>query len=191
MSRAEPEAFLISAPLRDIIWFDCTETIVCFEIRVSGVVQIFQFGTLHGDDICWALQKHMYNLIEECLLEGKEWKVKLDKLKKQEDYLWQALVKQQRRAEALDDADVAEMLELKEKMIKAKVESRRVRDNLKDILKDLTMRRDNALSKLEELAEANHGVEILLPVEGCSKRRLFQVLSLTGGPLEFKVSGFF
>ncbi|KAL3691438.1 hypothetical protein R1sor_005089 [Riccia sorocarpa] len=239
MSRADPMAFLISAPLRDIIWCDCNETHVFLHIRVSGVVQMFQFGTMHGNDICWDLQNHIYNRIEEDLLEIKKSEVDLEKLKKEEDYLGQVLeeldmyiadvahdqilelkerimkveskplpdkVKEDlleskktevnleklkkeedylamgQLLEELDiNADVAhdQILELKERMIKLKVRSESLRNKVKDRLENLTTLRVNARSKLEELAKAKHGLEIL-PEEGCSKRRRCKRHSIPG-----------
>ncbi|XP_008782799.2 kinesin-like protein KIN-14I isoform X1 [Phoenix dactylifera] len=61
--RPVPKEYLHSAELRDIMQFGSSNTAVFFKIRVAGVLQIFQFETKQGEEICVALQTHINDVM--------------------------------------------------------------------------------------------------------------------------------
>ncbi|KAI0502235.1 hypothetical protein KFK09_017182 [Dendrobium nobile] len=61
--RPVPKEYLHSAELRDIMQFGSSNTAVFFKMRVAGVLQIFQFETKQGEEICVALQTHINDVM--------------------------------------------------------------------------------------------------------------------------------
>ncbi|KAJ7555016.1 hypothetical protein O6H91_05G018800 [Diphasiastrum complanatum] len=57
--RPVPKAYLHSAGLRDIMQFGSSSTAVFFKMRVGGALNIFQFETKQGEDICAVIQAHI------------------------------------------------------------------------------------------------------------------------------------
>ncbi|CAG9465708.1 unnamed protein product [Pedinophyceae sp. YPF-701] len=61
--RPRPKEFLHSVELRDIMQFGSSTHAVFFKMRMAGDLQLFQFTTRQGDDICLALQTHIHDVL--------------------------------------------------------------------------------------------------------------------------------
>eukprot|EP01025_Chloroclados_australasicus_P032418 TRINITY_DN32899_c0_g1_i1.p1 TRINITY_DN32899_c0_g1~~TRINITY_DN32899_c0_g1_i1.p1 ORF type:complete len:1110 (-),score=97.44 TRINITY_DN32899_c0_g1_i1:611-3745(-) len=61
--RPVPKEYVHSAELRDIMQFGSSSQAVFFKMRVAGVLNVFQFETRHGEDICMALQTHINDVM--------------------------------------------------------------------------------------------------------------------------------
>ncbi|XP_076894530.1 kinesin-like protein KIN-14I [Bidens hawaiensis] len=61
--RPVPKEYLHSAELRDIMQFGSSHTSMFFKMRFAGVLQLFQFETKQGEEICVALQTHINDVM--------------------------------------------------------------------------------------------------------------------------------
>ncbi|KAE9466294.1 hypothetical protein C3L33_01794, partial [Rhododendron williamsianum] len=61
--RLVPVEYLHSAELREIMQFGSSSTAVFFKMRVANVLQVFQFETKQGEEICASLKTHINDVM--------------------------------------------------------------------------------------------------------------------------------
>ncbi|KAG5534424.1 hypothetical protein RHGRI_022523 [Rhododendron griersonianum] len=61
--RPVPVEYLHSAELREIMQFGSSSTAVFFKMRVANVLQVFQFETKQGEEICASLKTHINDVM--------------------------------------------------------------------------------------------------------------------------------
>ncbi|KAF7134580.1 hypothetical protein RHSIM_Rhsim08G0024500 [Rhododendron simsii] len=61
--RPVPIEYLHSAELREIMQFGSSDTAVFFKMRVANVLQVFQFETKQGEEICASLKTHINDVM--------------------------------------------------------------------------------------------------------------------------------
>eukprot|EP00210_Caulerpa_lentillifera_P008895 g8487.t1 len=61
--RPVPKEYLHSAELRDIMQFGSSNNAIFIKMKVAGVLHVFQFQTLQGDEICMCLQTHIGDIM--------------------------------------------------------------------------------------------------------------------------------